>query len=165
MMKNEPLQNRWRELLWRQKPTDAGQAELHAHLAAHPDVRADWETESALTDALTRLPDANVPSNFTARVLQAVELEDARDARRRGWHWTWHVLVPRLAIAAVVVGFAGLVYQRYEFANRAALAQSLTLLTAGQPLPSAEALKDFDAIQRLSRTTTRADDELLALLQ
>ena len=48
-----------------------------AHLAAHPEAQADWEAEAGLNDALGRLPDVAVSSNFTARVLQAVEREIA----------------------------------------------------------------------------------------
>jgi hypothetical protein len=106
-----------------------------------------------------------VPSNFTARVLQAIELEEARGARTRGWSWSWRVLVPRVAVAVVVVGFAGLAYQRHEFDKRVELAKAVALLAQAQPVPSVEALKNFDAIQRMSQTTPRADDELLVLLQ
>ena len=77
-MKNDAFLSLLRESSWRRKLTEAEQAELRAYLAAHPDARADWEMESALNAALTRLPDAPVPSNFTARVLQAVEREAVR---------------------------------------------------------------------------------------
>src|ERR1039458_545175 len=40
-----------------------------------------------LRELLSRLPDAPVPSNFTARVMRAAELDDLQAARRRGWHW------------------------------------------------------------------------------
>jgi len=106
-----------------------------------------------------------MPSNFTARVLQAVEREEASGAPRRSWSWHWRVLVPRVAVAVAVVGFAGLAYQRHEFDKRAELARDVALLADAQPVPSVEALKNFDAIQRMSQTTPRADDELLALLK
>ena len=41
-------------------------------------VPADLELEARLTRALARLPDAPVPSNFTARLMQAVDLEESR---------------------------------------------------------------------------------------
>jgi hypothetical protein len=62
-----------------------------------------------------------------------------------------------------VIGIAGLTYQRYEFNQRARLARNVALLAGTQPLPSVEALKNFNAIQRMSQP--RADEELLALLQ
>jgi len=160
-MKNEPLQNPLRELAWRRKLTDAEKAGLRAD----PGTQADLELELRLSEALARVPDAPVPSNFTARVLQAVEREDSRSALTRSGSWYWRVLVPRVAVAAVVVGFAGLVYQHHEFDQRVELAKDVALLAQAQPVPNIEALKNFDAIQRLSQTTPRADDELLTLLQ
>jgi len=123
------------------------------------------ELESRLSEALARLPDASMPSNFTARVLEAVGREEARPTRTHSGIWPWRVLVPRAAVVVVVVGLAGLAYQRHEFNKRAELARDVALLAQAQPMPSVEALKNFDAIQRMSQTTPRADDELLALLQ
>ena len=158
MMKGEPHPNSWRELVWRRKLTKAERAELRAP----PETQADWELESRLTEGLARLPDAAVPSNFTARVLQAVEREELRP-RATGWQWTWRVLVPRLAVGVAVLGIAGLSYQHHEFNQRARLARNVALVATAQPLPSVEALKNFAAIQRMSQP--RADEELLALLQ
>src|ERR1700690_4482069 len=73
-MKDEPLQNPLRELVWRRKLTEAERAGLRAP----PETQADLEFESLLTEGLARLPDAPVPSNFTARVLQAAEREAMR---------------------------------------------------------------------------------------
>jgi anti-sigma factor RsiW len=134
-------------------------------LRAQPEAQADLELESRLSEALARVPDAPLPSNFTARVLQAVEREEARGARTRSWSWYWRVLVPRVAVAVVVIGFAGLAYQRHELDQRAEFARDIALLAQAQPVPSVEALKNFDAIQRMGQTTPRADDDLLALLQ
>jgi negative regulator of sigma E activity len=160
-MKNEPLQNPLRELLWQRKLTDAERAGLHAQ----PEIQADLEIESRLSDILTRLPDAPVPSNFTARVLQAIERESTcPQATSWNWPWTWRVLVPRVAVAAVVIAFAGLGIHRFELnAHRAALAKNVVLVAAAQPMPSVDALKNFNAIQRMSQP--HADDELLALLR
>ena len=164
IMKDNEHLSQLRESGWRRKLTEAEQAELHAYLAAHPDARADWEMESALNTALTRLPDANVPSNFTARVLQAVEHEEARP-RAWSWRWNWHTLVPRIAFAAVVITFTGLAFQHHEiYRQRIALAKNVALVTRGQPMPSPEALENFDAIRRMSQPQ-HADDELLALMQ
>jgi len=163
-MKNNEPHSKLRESGWRQKLTEAEQAELRAYLAANPDARADWEMESALSVALTRLPDMSVPSNFTARVLQAVEREEARP-RAWSWRWNWHALVPRVAFAAAVIAFAGLVFQHHEvYRQRIALARNVALVTRGQPMPSPEALENFDAIRRMSQPQ-HADDELLALMQ
>ena len=105
-----------------------------------------------------------MPSNFTARVLQAVELEEARP-HGWSWRWNWHTLVPRVAFAAVVITFTGLALHHHEiYSQRAALARSVAFVTRGQPVPSPEALENFDAIRRMSQPQ-HADDELLALMQ
>jgi hypothetical protein len=125
---------------------------------------ADLELETRLSQMLARLPDAPVPSNFTARVLQSVELEESRRSRRWSLGWNWHALLPRIAVTAAVVLFAGLTFHHYELASqRNALARNVALVAGSQPLPSVDALKNFDAIQRMSQP--RADDELLALMQ
>jgi anti-sigma factor RsiW len=163
-MKNDGLIYRLRELSWRRKLTETEQAELHARLGADPAARADWEVESALNAALNRLPEAPVPSNFTARVMQAVEREEARP-RAWSWNWNWHVLVPRVAIATAVVVLGGLtLHQHAVRTQRIALVKSVALVAESQPLPSPEALENFDAIRRMSRPQ-HADDELLALMQ
>jgi anti-sigma factor RsiW len=163
-MKDSELHSQLRETGWRRKLTETEQAELRAYLAAHPAARADWERESALNAALARLPDAPVPSNFTARVLQAAEREESRP-RRWSWRWNWQTLVPRAAVAAVVITFSGLaVHHQVIYSQRTALARNMALATRGQPMPSLEALENFDAVRRLSQAQ-RADDELLVLMQ
>jgi negative regulator of sigma E activity len=117
-----------------------------------------------LRELLSRLTDAPVSSNFTARVMQAVELEEARRLRR--WNflaWNWHALLPRAAVAAVMVTAAGFTFYQHEIDNRRfELAQNVALVTQAQPLPSVDALQNFDAIQRMSQPA-HADEELLAL--
>ena len=154
---------------WRRKLTDAEQAELRAHLAAHPEAQADWDEEAGLNDALGQLQDAAVSSNFTARVLQAVERETAarshsRMARRNFW---WQLLNwgPRAAVVMVVAGWGLLAYHRHQQAARVELAESLVAVADVKSLPTnPEILKDFEAIRRFSRTPP-ADRELLALLK
>jgi anti-sigma factor RsiW len=161
-MKNDAFLSKLRESSWRRNLTDAEQAELRAYFAAHPEARTDWEMESALNAAFARLPDAPVPSNFTARVLQAVEPETVHP---HGWSWNWHVLVPRVAFAAVVVVFTGLAIHHHDiYSQRVALVKSVALATQGRPVPSPEALANFEVIRRMSQPQ-HADSELLALMQ
>ncbi len=161
-MKNDAFLSKLRELNWRRQLTDAEQAELRAYFAAHPEARANWEMESALNATFARLPDAPMPSNFTARVLQAIEREAARP---HGRSWNWRMLVPRIAFAAVVVSFTGVAIHHHEtYLQRVALVKSVALATRGQPVPSPEALENFDAIRRMSQPQ-HADNELLALMQ
>jgi len=155
-MKNE-LPN-LRELLWRRKLTDAEQVELRTQ----PEVSADLEMEIRLSETLARISDAPVPSNFTARVLQAVELEEFR--RSRKWSWNWRAFLPRAAVAAMAICLGSFAFHQHEIdSQRAALAKSVALVAGTPPLPSVDALKNFDAIRRMSQPP--ADEELLALLQ
>jgi hypothetical protein len=123
--------------------------------------------QNELRELLSRLPNAPVASNFTARVMQSVELEESRRARKWEFIFNWRAFLPRAAVATVAILFAGLMLQHHELnSHRAVLAQNVALVAEAQPMPSVDALKNFDAIQRMSQTTkTRSDDELLALLQ
>ena len=161
-MKNEVNLSQLREAAWRRKLTEAEQAALRTCLEADPEARRSWETDGALNAALAALPPAPMPSNFTARVLAAVEREPVAAPARR---WNWHVLLPRVAFASVVLAFAGLAIHHHEiYSERAALVKNVALVAGNQPLPSAEALENFDAIRRLS-SPPHADDELLDLMQ
>ncbi len=154
-MENNP--SNLRESLWRRKPADAERAELRA--------QPELEQEARLTEALARIPDATLPSNFTVRVLDAVELEAAREARYRGWTLNWRALWPRVAVAAAVLIFAGVSIQRYEVhSQRARLVKNIALVAVAQPPPSVDVLENLDAIQRMSQSG-HADGELLAALQ
>ena len=114
-----------------------------------------------LRELLSRLADAPVSSNFTARVMQAVELEELQAARTRGWHWNWHSLLPRAAATATVVIAAGFAFYQHEIYNgRVEIAKNFVLVA--NALPSVDALQNFDAIQRMSQPA-HADEGLLAL--
>ena len=65
------------EASWRRSLTDDEQARLDSWLRVHPEMHNEWEEESALNRMLEELPEAPVASNFTARVLQAVQREAA----------------------------------------------------------------------------------------
>jgi anti-sigma factor RsiW len=165
---NDPLFNRFRELCWKGKLPPAGEAELRAWLKAHPEARAEWEAEAGLNDALARLPDVPVATNFTARVLQTVTLESsagdgARTTKSHRLHG-WLRWLPRAALAGVVLCASLLSYEQLQAQRREKLAQSVAVVSDVSSLPSPEILKDFEAIQALNRTPP-ADEELLALLQ
>lgn len=162
-MNSDPIYNRLRELKWRRKLTGAEEAELRAWLKAHPEARADWEAEAGLQAALDCLPDAPVSSNFTARVLQAVEREPAVESRRAmGWlRMRW---LPKAAFASSVA-MAGLVsYLLIQNAERKKLVESVATVANVSSLPGPDILQDFDAI-RASNPATTADEQLLALLK
>jgi hypothetical protein len=164
-MNNDPVYERLREIGWRRKLTEAEAAELRAWLAAHPEAAAEHEGESALNRALGRLPDAPVPSNFTARILQAIEREEQQTApRTRDRAWLWRVLVPRTVAAMLVLGVGALATLQYRMKQRANIGDSLVTIATVPTMPSLQALEDFDVIQKLD-SGSAADRELLALLQ
>ena len=156
-----------RELLWRRSLSEAERAQFRAWLEAHPEARTDWELEGALTEALSRLPDAPVPSNFTARVLQAVEREEqSRGARLASVRVSlfWRRWLPRFAVVALVLGAGVFFHQRHQARQQAELRRSLTLIAGISAVPSPQALEDFEVVRHLSRTPPW-DEELLALMQ
>ncbi|HUC83690.1 MAG TPA: hypothetical protein VL970_00750, partial [Candidatus Acidoferrales bacterium] len=57
-----------RERLWRRTVSEADRAEWRG--------QPELELEARLTESLAQLPDASVPSNFTARVMAAIDVED-----------------------------------------------------------------------------------------
>jgi hypothetical protein len=117
-----------------------------------------------LRELLSRLPDAPLASNFTARVLQSIEAEEMRRSRWgiMNWDWNWRILFPRITVTAATAGIVAVaLYQHDVSAQRRMLAQSVAVV-ASQPMPSVDALKNFDAIQRMGQSA-RPDDELLAL--
>ena len=166
-MTNDPMYIRLRELSWRRRLTGPEEAELQAWLAANPKAQAEWDAEAGLNASLGRLPDAPVPGNFTARVLQAVQREAAAEQQgheRRWLIWPWRRWLPRVAFAVVILGAGFVSYQQVDAANRRKLAESLAVVSSLSSLPSADILKDFDAIQALN-STPPPDEELLFVFQ
>lgn len=163
-MNPDPVYQRLREISWRRALTETEQAELRAWLAAHPEQQSDTEADSALSQALAKLPDAPMPSNFTARVLQAIEREAATAARTAGrtsapW---WRILIPRIAVATVVVGISAMAYRHNQAVKREELADAakdLVAVAAAAPSADLTVLEDFEAIRSMSQ----ADAGLLAL--
>jgi hypothetical protein len=163
---SESDQNQMREKSWRRRPSGAEESELKAWLANHPEAQADWETDIRLTEALNRLPDTSVPSNFTARVVRAVERESAITRPRALFgRWSLGKLLPRAAVAAVIMGAVLLTYHERNIAERRAeLVQSVKMVSGVPSLPSPDILQDFDTIQKMG-TEAGPDQELIALMQ
>jgi hypothetical protein len=167
-MKDNPPYERLLELSWKRKLTPAEVEQLRALLAAHPESQIQWEAEMALSDALARLPEAPVPTNFTARVLQASALAAAVESRQRQpvWHaWfrpaRW---LPRAALAAVVMGSGLVAYRQVQVSRRNELVRSVAAVSEVSSMPSPKILEDFDAIRAMSPAPA-ADEQLLTLLQ
>ncbi|HEY1490559.1 MAG TPA: hypothetical protein VGF90_05920, partial [Verrucomicrobiae bacterium] len=156
------------EKRWRQKLTPAEEASVRAWLAQHPESKADWDLENQVSEALEKLPDVPVPSNFTARVLQAIEREAAAAAPRPPGNrvrWFLRVLLPRAAVAAVVLGLGvGVLSHQHTTANRAELVQGVKVVAGVSSLPSPEILQDFETIRQMP-ASTGPDPELISLLK
>ena len=166
MKKNEP--DNLRELSWRSTLTPEKETQLRARLAGHPEVEAAFQEEVRLTQLLGQLPDAPLPSNFTSRVLRAIEREEATVSRehKRGWPawWTGFGWVSRFAMAGFVLAAGFLtIHQGNISARRNQLAHSVETVSQVAALPT-DWLANFDTINRLSQPVP-ADQELLAMLQ
>lgn len=156
-----------REAGWRRPLTEAEHAELAALLPTDPESRAEWKAEIRLNEALRRLPDASMPSNFTARVMQEIEREAAAGDRARKSTWLGLDLrrwLPRFALGTVAVVAVSVSVHSYTLASRAKIIQSIAVLSEITPAPSTDLLTDFDSIRKLN-PPAGADTELLALLQ
>ena len=164
-MNSDPVYQRFREIAWRRRLTVAEQAELQAWLGAHPQFRAEAEREAALAAALARQPEIPVSSNFTARVMQAIDLETQRQHRSaaRMTIW-WRVLAPRFAAVALVATVGSvLAYRHYRTLHQEELAGAARQLAAARTLSNPVVMDDFDVIRNLSPTMAVADESLLAL--
>lgn len=167
-MSDEQRISQLKETSWRRKLTPSEREELRRWLAEHPEQKEDWQLELALTDSLAHLPDAAVPSNFTALVLQAIETPAPQFSPVPGWaarwwgrRWGW---MPRASFAAIFVCAALFSYAQFHQATRARLARSVTTVSEVASMPTAEMLRDFDAIRALG-PAAGADEDLIRLMQ
>lgn len=162
---NNPL-DRMRETIWRRKLSAAEEAELRAKLGSEAESQREFEAEVVLTRELNRLRDAPMPSNFTSRVMLAIEAENVKAARSRQFNWKWffHSLLPKSAFAALLIGVGLFSYYETVAAKQKQLARSVAAVSEVASLPSPEVLRDFEAIQHLPPTPA-PDTELLALLK
>jgi len=115
-----------------------------------------------LRELLSRLPDAPVASNFTARVLQAIEAEEMRRSRWGVAGWNWRIFFPRITVTAAAAGIVAVALYQHDLSVRRQNFVRSVVIIASQPRPSVEALENFDVIQRMGQTA-RPDEELLAL--
>jgi anti-sigma factor RsiW len=165
-MGTDPSYDKLREISWRRKLTSAEERELREWLAAHPEAQETFALETGLTEALGRIPSVPVASNFTARVLQAVERDAMTEGRGQKSRWNlWRRLprwLPKVASATIVVTAATSAYL-YNYSVEARQ-KDLVQRVAKMPLPSPEILTNFDAI-RIVSATPAPDEQLLALFK
>ena len=166
---NQQEYNQLREAGWRRPLTPTEEAELQKYLAANPAERVDWQVEVELNQLLEQLPEASpVASNFTARVLKAVELEAASRNRERSPVTPFWVRIrswlPRAAVAALVAGTLIGGNHLHQISERATLAKNVVGL-AQAVSSDAELMKDFEPIREMGDSQSTADTELLALMK
>ncbi|MGC3961367.1 MAG: hypothetical protein QM813_26605 [Verrucomicrobiota bacterium] len=163
-MKPDPVHQKLRDIAWRRRLTPAEQAELQAWLAAHPEAQHDAELEAALDAALETRPPVPVSSNFTARVMQAIEAEARRETASatpvRQW---WQKFLPRLAITTCVLAISALAYRQYLVSKQKELVTAAQEIASAQPLANTTVIQDFDVIRHLPAPSFAADEKLLAL--
>ncbi len=163
-MNQDPAYQKLQEIAWRRPLTAVEQAELDAWLAQHPDAQSEAETEAALTHVLNQLPDAPLPSNFTARVLQAVQQEE-NAARRKTTRPTWRIwrgFLPRLVGASLLV-LGGFAFWQHRAAQQQQLAATAREVAEARLLVDPVLAKDFEIIAGLTPSEMVADDSLLAM--
>jgi negative regulator of sigma E activity len=164
---------RLRQVSWRRKLTPEEMTQATGLLRDHPEEAADWALEQNLTAAFRKLPDAPVSSNFTARVMAAIDAEEVRTDRgrqregfRAGWERWLLRWMPKAAAVAAVAIVALVSHGQFEARKHADLAESLSVVSQVQALPPPAILADFDAIQAMGGGSyVGADEDLLLLLQ
>ncbi len=167
---NEHEQNELWEKSLRGQLTPSEQAQLETRLASRPDLRAAWEEEMALCQAIRQMPDAPVSSNFTALVMQAVAAEE-RQAQRveaavplsfMGWlrkHFA------QLAVSTAVVTVAAVlsIQQQQKITvsdTTQEMAEQIQAMAKVTPVPSVEVLKDYEPIRRMSQSQESSGPDL-----
>jgi hypothetical protein len=152
----------WRRALHRDEA-----AALEKFLAAHPEARETWGEEAALNRLLQRLPAPPVSSNFTARLLQAVQAAPVRSGWRDWFapaQWLPESRAWQVAMCSMMVGVSLFSFREYQVIHRVRMARGLADVSRVAALPPMEWLKDFDTINGMSQVKV-ADDDLLAALE
>lgn len=161
-----PENNDWLDEVERRRlPADEVERLRH-ELAARPRETARLEEELRLNALLDGGPRPAPSSNFTSRVLAAIEAEEARTARESAGLLGWlRVLrLPRLAAFATVLVAAGVAWWQFQLYQRGTLAHQVSEVSQLAAVPGVETLRDFDAIQLL-RVAAQPDDlKLVAAL-
>ena len=151
-------------LSMRRELTPEEESRLELYFAAHPEARVEWEEDRALGRALQALPDAPISSNFTSRVMQEVDLEQARGERRRATSW-WRGMFPKLGWATAALLMGVLVLQHQSVKEQRMVDELAIISDKMKQSPGPDVLQDFEVIERLRRATGPSDDELRAALQ
>lgn len=155
------------EAAWRRPLIGEEKARLQAYLSAHPGACDDLDEQTALSKLLFDLPDIRISSNFTARVLQSIELENGPRTERvenpPAWLLRLRSWLPRFVLAGLVVGLGGLGLQQHRLSSLREKAASVEIVSKmATTLPDVQMWEDFDAISKLGQTAVpSSQDEIL----
>ena len=163
---HDPDDRRFLETTWRRQRDAAEEEDLRRRLAEHPELEPDRDMEIALTEALARMANVEVPSNFTARVLSRTEAPANAHSHPHApwWTWLWRPFIRRTAYALVLAGIAWFGFHQHQVDSRAQLARNIAAVSGVAAEPGAELIQDFEAIRRLNQMPG-PDEQLLALLK
>ncbi|MEO7299196.1 MAG: hypothetical protein ABI042_11550 [Verrucomicrobiota bacterium] len=143
---------------WRRSLTMEEESTLAVYLAGRDAALFQWEEEMAVNRLLSQLADAPVSTNFTARVLHAVQKQEVPATFFRWFPSNW---LPRIGIIGALVGAALLSIGQYRASQRAQVAHDIAAVS--RSVVPQEWLQDFEAINRLSQPPV--DEKLLAALR
>ncbi|MCF7669269.1 MAG: hypothetical protein K9N48_05790 [Verrucomicrobia bacterium] len=152
--------------VWKHTPSETELNELNRALDSVADKESFLKEELRLNELLGKLPDVSVPSNFTARVVEAAATQPARrnklitaltlsPLRRR------RVTAFAAVIVAAIIGVTG--WKAFEHMNRVETAQSAAVFTEIAIEPDFETISNFETIYDLSQAP-EVDNELLTAL-
>lgn len=137
-------------------------------LRAHPEVAADWEVERRLTECLHRLPEPQLPSNFTAQVMAALDRADRASNRSAGsWFPRWRTVwigwqgAAAASLTAALLLGAQMVRQAQV---RSEVSRAIVALPAAG-LEDVDLWRDFDSIAHLAVAPLPSVDELTEVLR
>lgn len=158
-----------REASWHRRLTPEEERQLRVWAETHPDAAAEIENDAALNAALATLPDAPVPSNFTALVLREVDRGSARAEATTALGAWWRQLrpawLPRAAVALAAVLLLGVGWRQYQIFRQQQIAHNLARLSfAAASVPEPQVFADFDAIRRLNPAPSATDEALFTVL-
>ena len=162
---NESEYMKLREQAWRRPLTPDERSRLQDYFLVHSEAQADWEEDAALTQLLTRMPNAPLSSNFTAQVVQAIQLEQRRQ-QRKGAPGLWRLRswLPRLAVAGLVVGLGAFGlhgYRQHDLAQQRTKYLDMLVTSAASTFPNPKIWEDFDTIVNLGPAVSPIRDDML----
>jgi len=171
MKGNDMNDAEYRELVetsWRRPLNEEEQARLRGWLAVNPQAQPDWEDEVILNQALARLPDPPVSSNFAALVMQAIDRDETAALRPRTFmdrlREMFRRRAPRVAWALALAMVVWIGVRQHQRASRHELATGLATLVNVAAVQDPKALQDMEAIQQLSYRAAPEDEEIFKVL-